>query len=791
MKALEKEEAVVQGDVTLTADDPALRFTDRAGEAVRRWLLPLMALCLMSGILIGKHAVTWVWAAVSAAAAVTGIIVVRKSVLGRSVLAALLFLSVGTLAGFQTWHPVLPDEGMYHVTGIIADEITEGSNTQRKTLLQHVTLDGKAVRGGAYWSFYADELPDGLRPGMTVEGDFRLYHPSGADNPGGFDFREYLLQKGIRIGLYGRVNLTVRHSGLSVTAWLAGVRHALKERLIAVMGEQAGGYAATMLLGVRNLVPTEERDAFSRLGIAHVLSVSGFHVAVLGGSLILILRKLKIGRWARLPILTVLLCAYCVLAGMGAPVIRAVILILLREYGMLRHRPTEGLHLLSAAAIITLLVMPAQLTGAGFQLSYSALLALILVRPFLVSGKWPAPKRRVFRKWTDGIRIALMSSLAVQIGILLPQLYWYQELPLLSVVLNIAVLTIASMLLTGYWILLLLMWIPFVGPLLGSLAARVTELLTGGASLLASHDWITMWTRQADLLTAAGWVLVMIGLCWLWCMKRTWRTVMVCAGTAMMVLSVIPWPHRGVDYIQLSVGNADAAVLQDEGTVWVIDTGEDATLSTYLHQRRLSVDTLVITHLHKDHAMGILDLISDRIPVRRVILPEGAEEQAIPPECLEALAALEARGTAVLHAARGDVFDLPNGSMTVLWPEHGRVRSGQDANHYPLGMLFELCGVRLLTAGDLTGTYEMYSARSADLLKASHHGSKASTSAAYLEAVSPQAILLSGADSERMASLAERAPGIPVWATQDIGAVTVRFEAGRMYLHGFHESASE
>lgn len=741
----------------------------------------------MAGILIGKHTEIWLFAALSAVPAVAGIpLCGRKHPLMRRILIALLACAVGTLMGYRTWHPALPEERVWHVTGVVVEEIRSSDNTQHKTLLQNVTLDGKPWRGGAYWSFYMAEKPDSLQPGMKVEGDFRLYHPSGADNPGGFDFREYLLQKNVRIGLYGNTGLTVPGPSYSVNGRLAALRHALTARLCAVMEEQAGGYAATMLLGVRNLVPNDDRDAFSRLGIAHILSVSGFHVAVLYDLLVRLLRTLRLSRRARLPILTLLLAAYCILAGMGAPVVRASILILLREYGLLRHRPSEGLHLLSLAAIITLLIMPAQLTSAGFHLSYAALLSLILIRPFLI-GERKIGSFRERHRWANRLWIAAMSSLAVQLGILLPQLYWYQELPLLSVVLNIFVLALAAVLLNGYWVLLFVMWVPYIGPFLGQIAAWVTELMTRGVRLLADRDWITLWTRQANLLTAAGWLLIGLGLCYLWQMKKSRRVILTAAGTLAVILSLISWPHRGTDYIQLSTGSADSAVLRDGHVVWVIDTGEDATLSTYLHQRRLSVDTLVITHLHTDHVLGICELVNDRIPVRRLILPEGAEEQAVTPECLNVVELLRERGTEIVRVKRGDRLELPSGSMTVLWPEHERIRRGHDANDYSLAMIFDLQGVRMLTAGDLTGTYEMYAAQPADLLKASHHGSKASNAPEFLQTVSPQAILLSGGDETRLRSLSERAGAIPVWATQERGALAVRFESGEFTVRGYHD----
>ena len=153
------------------------------------------------------------------------------------------------------------------------------------------------------------------------------------------------------------------------------------------------------------------------------------------------------------------------------------------------------------------------------------------------------------------------------------------------------------------------------------------------------------------------------------------------------------------------------------------------------------------------------------------------------------LAQLRASGTEIRYLGKGDELPLPSGSLSVLWPENGKTRPGQDANRYSLVSLITLKGVTLLQAGDISGEYEMYSAVSADLLKAPHHGSSSSSSEAYLDAVDPQAVLLSCKSESRHLAYAERlSPDTVLWSTARSGALTLRFEEGRVavipYLQG-------
>ena len=135
-------------------------------------------------------------------------------------------------------------------------------------------------------------------------------------------------------------------------------------------------YASAMLLGVRSLLPREDRTAFSRLGIAHLLSVSGFHVGILIALLAPAFRLLRLPQWVRILLYAVVLGFYSALCGWAQPVLRASLLLLLSLWGRILNRPRLLTHLLSAAFLALLFVSPVQLTGLSFQLSFGAVLGL-------------------------------------------------------------------------------------------------------------------------------------------------------------------------------------------------------------------------------------------------------------------------------------------------------------------------------------------------------------------------------------------------------------------------------
>lgn len=750
-------------------------------RAPHPWLLPGMTLCLAAGILLGRIAETWVFSAGGAACCALYTLLSHGRRRSLGLMGAALFL--GCIVSWAAYHPALPEEGTYVVSGVVAQEAEVKEYGRVRTVLSDVSLDGQRIPDDAYWTYYLDEgeiLPSGLLPGAHVTLTARVYHPGGQENPDGFSFFEYLLQQGIRIGVYGAEGISFSQGEFSLTGAFARLRCHLTGELVRVMGEEAGAYASAMLLGYRALIPTGDLAAFKTLGIAHILSVSGFHVGVLSAMLNVLLSRLELRRAWRLVLQGGLLAAYCLLTGGNAPVVRAALMAVLWELSRVRHRQAAATHVLCLTAAVQLLLCPPLLTSASFQLTYSAMLGLLFLQPGLY--RLLRPRSMAARRlWT-----AFSACLAAQIGLLPAQLYWFGTLPLLSLVLNMFIMTLASGLMALYWLTLGFLWLPGVREAMGWLSARTTGLLLSGVRLLGKAEGMELWTRRTDFLFWLGWLLMAIGLFRLIRLPAVQRRRLLALGTAFMLTILLPLPQAGTVYTQFSVGEADAAILQDKGVVAVIDVGEDGeTIAGYLHKRRLSIDMLFITHLHADHAGGIQALLNARIPVRQCFLPAEAFSAVIDPGMAELIAGLAASGTKLRYLSRGDVIPLPSGEITALWPDAKGIRPMQDANHTSLVLLAQLHGTKLLLASDLTGTYEHYAAVEADVLKAAHHGSASSTDASFLQAVSPQLILLSCGTEARELSLLARTGDIPVYSTNTCGAITLYIEEGGLQVKPF------
>ena len=748
-------------------------------------LLPCAALLMMAGIALGFQAPTSAMPMLCVSAALAGLLLLGRR-RTRAAGCLLLTFLLGAALGIRTANPTLPPEGDAQVTGVVAGEVDfRAEKGQVRVILRDVMLNGERIASGAYWTYYlkADEnIPDFLTPGARISMTAEVYHPQGQRNPHGYDFRQALRQKNILIGLYGAAKLQALPDGLSLYGLAARFNHRMAQTLRDVCGEKAGQLASAVLLGMRDEVPDEEQEQFRRLGIAHILSVSGFHVGVLVALLALLMMPVK-HRRLRMTLTLPMLLAYAFLTGGNAPAVRAVLLWALVCWGRIRHKRVLMLHVLCASAMIQLMFAPAQLFSASFQMTYGVMAAICGITA------QTAPNAQKKRGWKGKILSLLSVSAAAQFGVLLPELYWFGRVPLLGIAVNVLLVAGMNVLLLLDWVTLLLTPIPWLAALPGAATRAVSEGFLHLVNVLGRFA-PTLWTRQPDAWVVLGWLLVFAALLPFGKSRNRWqnrkkRLPMLAAGAVLMATILLPAPFSGTEYIQLDMGDADAAVLRQEKHVLVVDAGEyGGDLASYLRAEHLPVDLLVLTHLHSDHAGGVRELLDEGIPIRRCVMPSGALEADFDEEVLPLLARMEANGTVIETVHRGDILQWAEGKLTVLFPPEGF--SASNANDGSMALLVEAEGVKLLLTGDLSARYGQYAAVSADVVKAAHHGSKNGTTQAFLDESAPTAVLVS-TKRENAADYLRSITDADVYSTLESGAIIIRMADGHFTIEEFEE----
>lgn len=274
-------------------------------------------------------------------------------------------------------------------------------------------------------------------------------------NPHDFDYGAYLQKKNIQAQIFLKKNsyhLKKEHR-FNLRKWARRQRLFLQTKLRKTLkNKEVVAMTETMLLGDKSLVSKEILMNYAQAGVLHILAISGLHVGILLWLLNFLYRPLllfKYGNGLRLVLVILSLWLFALLVGLTPSVVRAVTMF--SFVGLARSLSTRisVLQSLVSSAFVLLLCNPFYLFNVGFQLSYLAVVCIVLIQPFLV--RWWKPRCKLF----DGLWRFFTVSVAAQIGVMPLSLYYFHQFPSLFVVSNLVVVPCIGIVLSlGFLVLL-------------------------------------------------------------------------------------------------------------------------------------------------------------------------------------------------------------------------------------------------------------------------------------------------------------------------------------------------
>ncbi len=680
------------------------------------------------------------------------------------------------------------------------------------------------------------EAPLSLRPGDLVTITGYLHRPPERRNPGQPDWRRWYRLRGIHALLTtdSAALIETHASPPGPRRWLDEARRrataALLDPLAADPDDRTRQLLDAMVLGQRSAAGRALDEAFLRTGGLHFLTVSGFHVGVLAGTVWLVVRRLLRRRAATAARVTLLVLAlYLLLAEPRAPVWRATLMAAALCLAHLFKRPACSLNWLSLAALVILLANPLELLRPGFQLSFVQVLAILTVTLPLYA--WlTAPRRdalapaarpvettarvllRIAGRWSLGL--VLICAVAWLVALPLVLLYFQRFAPwgaLQSVVISPLVTAVVVL---GF-LTLLTAPLPIVGALVGGALQAACRLLLATVDRLAALPGTLVETSAPPAWLVAGtYLLAGVALVW-WSRAgapppaasppadraphgRLPRLLVLTALAALLTAGWGSWPANharppagGLRMDVLSVGNGLTVLLHsrrqaavyDVGTVHNFDAGQAAARAW----RAAGVDRLdrvFISHLNFDHYSGLPTLLGS-LPVGELVTnPDAAvalRSGSVPAALRERL---PPGGLAVRAVAAGARWQADDWEVAVLWPP-ADLPPETPVNDRSLVLSVSVAGRRILLAGDadrisLAGLLMRQRAGlvdlRADVLLAPHHGAViAGVTEPFLRAVSPRWIVVSSArprpELRHLAGGLPRPPG--VLCTAEVGCVRI------------------
>lgn len=660
----------------------------------------------------------------------------------------------------------------------------------------------------------ADSLSE-LRMGMGVAVWGRLEQFDGATNPGQFDFSEHYHSLGFDGRMYGDYIRIVDFSYSPYYHFIAWLRKNTAEVLKQICEKDDLGIFQAVLLGEKGELEDELQKLYQRNGIAHLLAVSGLHVSLIGLGFYHLLRRLGLGFDGSGFFAAIVTVSYGVLTGGTAGIVRAVTMILFQILADKLGRTYDLLSAMAFAALSILLESPSLLFQAGFQLSFGAVLAIGAVNPIVV--RWLHAERQ----WEKTVVL----SIVIQVVTYPMVAYHFFDYPVYGIVLNLLVIPLMSYVVVS----------GLVGAGIGWGWLRGGEFAIGtGHYVLVLYEWLCQNFQQLPgaiqivgrpkvwqiIVYVAVWSLMLAGMHGIWKSEEAQKkkgtidfgryglVKRSCLVLAVLVGFVSLRCHRPevLEAVFLDVGQGDGAFLQTRDISVLVDGGSTdekqlgkQVLEPFLKSRGVSrIDYAVVSHGDQDHISGLLYLLQscEEIRIGQLILPwRGKEDE----NCGKLKEAAEAVGTKVWWMETGSRIQTEEVLIRCLYAgEH--LESGERNDHSPL-MEVVYGDVSILLTGDMSEYGEMQWLDQEDriepaggirILKAAHHGSKYSTSEAFLQAVRPDVTVISCGEGNSYGhphqELLERLEAVDskVMVTKDRGAVIAEI-GEKIRIYGFKE----
>lgn len=685
---------------------------------------------------------------------------------------------------------------------------------------------------------------------ICCEGILKEWEEAG--NPGQFNAREYYKQQDIFYHFQGNSLRFLSRKSHRLQNLLYRIRDSMAAVYRTSLSEKEAGIICAVILGDKTLLDDEIKTLYQENGISHILAISGLHITILCTLVCRLLRQLPLARRTTAAVVILILLLYGRMTDFGISTSRAVIMMILFQASGCLGRTYDMPSAIACSAVLILLQRPFAIFSCSFQLSFGAVAGIAFLYPQLrllcLGGHWRQKRAGLRQKrWEKEIcknhrygpgfvflsrtlyqiRDMLLISTAVQISLLPLLLWFFYEIPVYSIILNLLVIPLSSVL-VGF---------AFLGGLCGCFCPLAGEFLLGGvyyvlrlyegACRIFSGLPCPIWLTGRP----AFWKIILYYFCLFlfilflqrmqrYCfyetdreqerrlVKRARIAVLVPAFCTLLLL--LPAGGKGLSVTFLDVGQGDGIFIREEsGFTCLIDGGSssEAGIGTYrilpflkYHGIR-EIQMVIVTHSDEDHISGIRELLEEagagRIRIKTLFLPDVREEDAALRQ-LRLLAGKAGTATEIIRAGRSQVGKL---ALQCIYPTR---QCEESSNASSVVMRLQYEGVSFLMTGDIEGSGEEQLteilrqdaaengiSKRFTVLKVAHHGSRNSSETSFLQQVGPSLSVISCGKKNRYGhphpELLERleACGSRIADTRQQGAITVAICHGRISCRGF------
>lgn len=670
-----------------------------------------------------------------------------------------------------------------------------------------------------------EKIPN-VKIGNTIKVRGKLRQFEEAANKGNFDSRKYYLS----LGFYGKIEagtIEIINSDYSgIRQGLYELRMEIIERLEKLCSDNKGifciinnknGIIGAIILGDKTDLDSDIKELYSVSGIAHILAISGLHISFIGMAIYRLLRRRFRFLFSAAVSIPVVL-SFGTMSGFGISTIRSIIMFILKIIGEVLGRKYDAITAISLAGLVLLVQNPFVVCNSGFQMSFGAIIAIVLILPIV---------EEILN--TDNKIIKVLSANFTISLVMNPILAWnYYELPTFSFLLNIVVVPLMSVVIVSSIVGIFCSCIMFgFGKVVIFPGCGILELYTflcniinksSVASIVVGQPKVTIIIVYYAILLVVLFGLKNIrtkytraekerniikketGLVLEKKAKKERRIKgqnvklrLACIVGFLLLNCLIYYiPNPGFYITFINVGQGDGILIHgDNGTKVMVDGGSTSEkqvakncIVPYLKAEGIgTIDYSIITHTDKDHISGILEILennnSNRIRIKNLVMPDINMKDDTYNELIEKA---KLKKINVLYIKKGDTLSLGKTKIKCIYPE--TTTTASDKNDYCTVLSVKNKTSKILLTGDISKEIEEKIKDDIEenytVLKVAHHGSNYSSSEKFLKKVNPKYSIISVGKNnsyghpgnETMERL--RKQGGVIYRTDEKGGITIR-----------------
>jgi competence protein ComEC len=512
------------------------------------------------------------------------------------------------------------------------------------------------------------------------------------------------------------------------------------------LNEENSSLMKSIVLGEYSYLDEENISKYRDLGLAHILAVSGLHIGIIAGFLLYILSLLGIKRRANIGITLMIIWFYGYLIGFPPSLLRANIMFSIILIGQIMAEPYDAINSLFFAMFILLIINPMWIFNLGFQLSFIASFSIIYFTPKI---------KDIFYLYKNKLTDTLSGLLAVQVGLLPVQVYYFNKISIISILANLIIAPILSFSLIIGGIIIGLSYFP--GIFISVLRKLLDTILSIQFKLVDILYRLPFGRMKYYSPSIIEFVLYYVFIFILFDTIKVdkidlklKKIILYYSISFLLFNFLILLNDESIHIHFIDVGQGDGILIQTNRDNYLVDTGGNIMDSfdigkniTLPYLEKMGVNKIkgvFITHFDEDHSKS-LPLLMENIEIKNILVSHEDSTNKIYNE-------IKNKDVPIKILKENDLIYLDkNTYIKVLSPNENMIRSGFTENNKSLVFILSNYNKNILFTGDMEKEVELELAskikENIDIIKVPHHGSDTSSTKELLDIIRPTTAIIS------------------------------------------------